>query len=170
MAKKKLQEAASSSLLSEETRAGIDQWLTHFPPDQKRSAVLEALRLAQHQNNGYLTEELMQAVADYLELPHIAVYEVATFYTMYHLKPVGRHVINVCTNISCMLSGSDKVLNHFKKRLDIDVNETTPDGKFTLKEEECLAACANAPMCQIGKKYYENLTPEKIDAILDELE
>lgn len=159
-----------STTLSAHTCAEIDKWMKRYPPEQKRSAVLEALRLAQEQNGGWLTEALMDAVADYLSLAKISVYEVATFYSMYHLKPVGRHVINVCTNISCMLSGSDEVMEHFKKRLNIEVGETTTDGKFTLKEEECLAACTNAPMCQIGKKYYENLTPEKIDAIIDELE
>jgi NADH-quinone oxidoreductase subunit E len=158
------------TVLSEHTRAEIDKWMKRYPPEQKRSAVLEALRLAQEQNKGFLTEPLMDAVADYLGLARISVYEVATFYSMYHLEPVGRHVINVCTNISCMLSGADGVMDHFKKRLNISVGETTADGKFTLKEEECLAACVNAPMCQIGKKYYENLTPEKIDTILNELE
>lgn len=159
-----------TTLLSEYTRTEIDKWMKRYPPEQKRSAVLEALRLAQEQNNGYLSAEYIEAVAHYLGLANISVYEVATFYSMYHLEPVGRHVINVCTNISCMLSGSDQVMEHFKKRLNINVGETTADGKITLKEEECLAACVNAPMCQIGKKYYENLTPEKIDAILDGLE
>lgn len=158
------------TLLSEHTRNEIDKWMKRYPPEQKRSAVLEALRLAQEQNNGFLTEPLMDAVAAHLGLANISVYEVATFYSMYHLEPVGRHVINVCTNISCMLSGSEKVMEHFKKRLNVEVGGTSADGKFTLKEEECLAACVNAPMCQIGKKYYENLTPEKIDAILNELE
>jgi NADH-quinone oxidoreductase subunit E len=157
-------------LLSASVRAEIDKWLERYPADQKRSGVLQALTLAQQQNNGWLTEELMDAVADYLGLAKISVYEVATFYSMYHLKPVGRHVINVCTNISCMLSGSEAVMEHFKQRLNVNVGETTADGKFTLKEEECLAACVGAPMCQIGKKYYENLTPEKIDTILEELE
>lgn len=161
--------SCAQSSLSEKTRADIDAWLTHYPVEQKRSAVLQALRLAQQQNGGWLTEGLMDAVAEYLGLPNIAVYEVATFYSMYNLQPVGKHVIYVCTNISCMLSGSDKVLKHFKERLNIEVGETTADGKFTLKEEECLAACVNAPMCQIGKKYYENLTAEKIDKILDDL-
>jgi NADH-quinone oxidoreductase subunit E len=148
----------------------IDRWLLRYPPEQKRSGVLQALRMVQEDNHGFLTKELMDAVADYLELPHIAVYEVASFYSMYNLKPVGKHVINVCTNISCMLCDSEKILHHFQKRLEIGLNETTSDGKFTLREVECLAACANAPVAQIGKKYYENLTPEKIDKILDELE
>ena len=112
----------------------------------------------------------MNAVADYLKIPHIEAYEVATFYDMYNLKPIGKHKICVCTNISCMLRGSDKIIDYLKNRLKIDVNETTADGKFTLREVECLAACCGAPMCQIDdKKYHENLTPEKMGEILDEL-
>lgn len=160
----------SASVLSTETRAEIDKWMLRYPPEQKRSAVLQALRLAQLQNSGWLNEALMDAVAEHLGLPNIAVYEVATFYSLYNLKPVGRHVIYVCTNISCMLSGSEEILAYFKQRLNVGIGETTEDGKFTLKEEECLAACTNAPMCMIGKKYFENLTPKKIDALLDELE
>jgi NADH-quinone oxidoreductase subunit E len=140
------------TLLSAHARAEIDRWLLRYPADQKRSGVMQALMIVQEENGGWLTEPLMDAVADYLQLAPISVYEVATFYTMYNLKPVGRHVINVCTSISCML------------------NETTADGKFTLREVECLAACAAAPMFQIDKKYYENLTPEKVDNIIEELE
>ncbi len=158
------------TLLSAHARSEIDRWLLRYPTDQKRSGVMQALMIVQEENGGWLTEALMDAVADYLELPKIAVYEVATFYTMYNLKPVGRHVINVCTNISCMLNGSQKIVDHLKKRLDINTNETTTDGKFTLREVECLAACAAAPMFQINKKYYENLTPEKVDTIIKELE
>lgn len=156
--------------LSESVRAKIDNWLKRYPADQKRSAVIEALRYAQAENNNWLSEPLMDAVADYLGMPRIAVYEVATFYTMFNLKPLGQHLIEVCTNISCMLCGCDKIVNHLKRRLQINFNETTADGKFTLREAECLAACANAPMFQIGKKYYEDLTPDKVDKILDELE
>jgi NADH-quinone oxidoreductase subunit E len=157
-------------ILSAEVRAAIDQWLTRYPPEQKRSAVLEALRLAQQENGGHLTEKIMDAVADHLGIPHIAVYEVATFYSMYNLQPVGRHVINVCTNISCMLKDSEKILEHLQQRLGVGINETTTDGKFTLREVECLAACANAPVVQVGKKYYEDLTTQKVDEMLDELE
>lgn len=157
------------TILSEEMRAKLDHWLVRYPETQKRSGVLEALRLAQEENKGHLTVALMDAVADYLGMPAIAVYEVASFYSMYSLKPVGRHVISVCTNISCMLCDSEKVVEYFKKRLEINLNETTPDGKFTLREVECLAACTKAPVALIGKKYYENLTPEKIDEILSEL-
>ena len=129
-----------------------------------------ALKIVQAENNGWLSREWMDAVADYLGMPKIAVYEVATFYDMFHLEPVGRHVIDVCTNVSCMLSGCDKIVSHLKKRLQVDFEGTSADGKFTLREVECLAACAGAPMFQIGKKYYEHLTPEKVDAILNELE
>lgn len=158
------------TILSTTACAAIDEWMLRYPPDQKRSAVMEALRIVQNENNGWLTTELMDAVADYLGMPHIAVYEVVSFYTMYNVKPVGRHVINVCTNISCMLCDSKKIVDHLKKRLEIDFNETTPDNKFTLREVECLAACVGAPVMQIGKKYHEHLTPEKVDAILEELE
>lgn len=158
------------SILSDSVKAKIDRWLKKYPPEQKRSAVLEALKFAQEENGGYLTEPLMDAVADYLGLPHIAVYEVVSFYSLLNTKPVGRHIINVCTNISCMLAGSGSIVDHLKKRLEINNNETTADGKFTLREVECLAACTAAPMFHIGKKYYENLTPEKVDAILAELE
>lgn len=159
-----------NSILTARAKAQIDHWMKRYPAEQKRSAVMQALHIVQEENGGWLTEELMDAVADYLDMPKIAVYEVVSFYTMYNQEPVGRHVIHVCTNISCMLNGAEKTMEHLKKRLDIGVNETTADQKFTLREAECLAACAGAPMFQINKKYYENLTPEKIDTILDGLE
>lgn len=152
--------------LSSALREKLDQWNLRYPPEHKRSGIFEALRLVQEQNNGSLTVELMDAVAEYLGIPNIAVYEVATFYSLYHLHPVGRHVIDVCTNISCSLNGSERIVEHLKKRLNIDFNETTSDGKFTLREVECLGACVAPPVCQIGKKYHESLSPEKIDAIL----
>lgn len=158
------------SILSHKVQDQITQWMKRYPPEQKRSAVIEALRYAQDENSGWLTQELMDGVADFLGMPAIAVYEVASFYTMFNLKPVGKHVINVCTNISCMLCGSEKIVEHLKKRLDIKMNETTSDGRFTLREVECLAACITPPVMQVGKKYYENLTPEKVDVILEELE
>jgi len=160
----------NQTILSATARAEIDRWLTRYPADQKRSGVLQALMIVQTENGGWLTEEWVNAVADYLDMPRIAAYEVVSFYSLYNLKPVGRHVINVCTNISCMLSGSQKIVDHLKKRLEIGINETTSDGKFTLREVECLAACAAAPLFHIGKKYYENLNTEKVDAILKELE
>jgi len=158
-------------LLSAHVRAEIDRWLAKYPEDQKRSAVLAALREVQHENGGYLTTELMDAVADYLGLPPIAVYEVATFYSMFETEPVGRHSISVCTNVSCMLCGADEIVKHIENKLGIKLGESTPDGKFFLKrEEECLAACCGAPMMQVDHVYYEKLTPEKVDEILDNLE
>lgn len=156
------------TILSPHVRAHIDQWILRYPPEQKRSGVFEALRVVQEENGGSLTVELMDAVADYLGMPHIAVYEVATFYTMYYLHPMGKHVVDVCTNISCMLNNAEAIMSRFKERLGIDLNETTPDGQFTLKEVECLGACITAPVCQIGKKYYVSLTPEKVDDIIAE--
>ncbi len=157
--------------ISKATRHKIDQWLAKYPEDRKQSAVLTALTLVQEDNGGWLSTELMDAVAEYLEMPPIAVYEVATFYSMFDLEPVGRHKITVCNNISCMLCGGDDIIRHIENKLGIKVGETTPDGRFTLKrEEECLAACAGAPMMAIDGHYYEHLTPEKVDAILDGLE
>jgi NADH-quinone oxidoreductase subunit E len=157
-------------LISRESRAEIDQWIAKYPADSKRSAVMAALRIVQDQNGGWLTSDLIDAVAEYLEMPSIAVYEVATFYSMYELQPVGRHKICLCTNVSCMLCGSDDILGYLKKKLGIGFGETTPDGRFSLKEVECLGACGGAPMMQIHNKYYENLTPERIDEILAVLE
>ncbi|RMD80425.1 MAG: NADH-quinone oxidoreductase subunit NuoE [Gammaproteobacteria bacterium] len=159
----------AEELLSPEIRARIDRWVAKYPPERKQSAVMAALRIVQEEH-GWLSNELMDAVADYLDMPPVSVYEVATFYSMYDLEPVGRHKICVCTNISCMLRGAEDVVRHLEERLGIKMGETTPDGRFTLKEVECLAACGGAPMFQIGKRYYENLTPEKIDAILDSLD
>ena len=159
--------SARSAALSEHVRHEIDQWLGKFPPDRKRSAVLAALRAVQH-DAGYLTRETMDAVADYLDLPPVQVYEVATFYSMFETRAVGRHWISVCTNISCRLCGGDELQSHIEKRLGIKVGESTADGRFYLKrEEECLAACNNAPMMMVDHVYYENLTPEKVDEILD---
>ncbi len=158
------------NVLSTESLAEIDKWVAKYPPEQKQSAVMAALRIAQEANAGYLTTELMDAVADYLDMPRVSVYEVATFYSMYELTPVGKHKICVCTNISCMLCGSDDVVAHFKKRLGIGLGETTADGRITLKEVECLGACVGAPMLQIDRQYFEHLTPETIDKILDSLD
>ncbi|ASQ44857.1 NADH-quinone oxidoreductase subunit NuoE [Legionella clemsonensis] len=150
--------------------AGMDEinhWIAKYPATEKQSAVMRALMVVQEEH-GYLTPELMDAVADYLDMPAIAVYEVSTFYTMYEHQPIGRHLINVCTNISCKLCGSSKVVNHLEKKLGIKLGETTPDGKYTLRSVECLGACVNAPMMQVDKEYHENLTPEKIDQVLEQ--
>ena len=165
------EENNTMDLLTEHTREEIDAWLKKYPEDKKRSAVLAALREVQHQNQGYLTTELMDAVADYLELPKIQVYEVATFYSMYETQPVARHNVAICTNISCMLMGSDSVVEYIENKLGIKVGESTEDGRIYLKqEEECLAACSAGPMMQVNHVYHEKLTPEKIDEILDGLE
>lgn len=155
--------------LSEKACAEIDKWLAKFPNDQKQSAVIAALHALQD-DIGWCPRGAMKAVARYLDMPEIAVYEVATFYTMFNLKPVGKYKIHVCTNISCQLCDSDKIVDKLKSKLGIGFGETTSDGKFTLREEECLAACRNAPMMMIGKDFHENLTPEKVDKILDGLE
>jgi len=163
--------ADAEQVLSPHTRGEISRWLEKYPPGQARSAVLAALRAAQHQNNGYLTQELLDAVAAYLGLPPIYIYEAASFYSMYELEPVGRHSISVCTNISCMLCGSDDIVAHIENKLGIRSGESTPDGRIYLKqEEECLAACCGAPMMMVDHVYYENLTPDKVDQILDALE
>jgi NADH-quinone oxidoreductase subunit E len=161
----------AGELLSEHTRQEIDHWVAKFPPDRRRSAVIAALRATQHQNKGYLTAELMDAVAGYLGLPSIQVYEVATFYSMFETRPVGRVHVSVCTNISCMLCGSDKIVEAVERHLGIKVGESTPDGKFFLKrEEECLAACNNAPMMMVDHVYHENLTPALAVKVLDSVD
>lgn len=159
-----------NALLNEASRKDIDQWVAKYPADQKQSAVMAALRIIQDQNEGYLTTELMDAIALYLDMPKIAVYEVASFYSMYELKPVGRHKVCLCTNISCMLNGSEKIVHHLENKLGIKLGQTTEDGKLTLKEVECLGACGGAPMMQLGNQFYENLTPDIVDSILDKLE
>ena len=159
-----------SSLFTPEIRAEIDGEIAKYPSEWRQSACMAALRIVQEENGGWLTEQLMDDVAVYLDMPNIAVYEVATFYSMYELKPVGRHKVCVCTNVSCMINGSDRIVNHLEKKLDVKLGGTSADGKFTLKEVECLGACGGAPMLQIGKQYYENLTPEIVDSILDGLE
>jgi len=157
-------------LFSADIRAEIDKWIAKYPGEWKQSAVMAALAAVQKDNGGWLTPELMDKVAAYLDMAPIAVYEVATFYSMYEHKPVGKYKICMCTNVSCMLCGSDKIVQHLQDKLEIQFGGTTRDGKFTLKEVECLGACVGAPMMQIGDKYYENLTPELVDSILDNLE
>lgn len=161
----------NKDILGKAVRDEIDHWLTKFPADQRQSAVIAALTAVQEHGNGSLTTEQMDAVADYLGMPPIAVYEVASFYSLFDLEPVGRHKIAVCNNISCMLCGGDDIIAHIERKLGIRVGETTADGRFTLKrEEECLAACCGAPMMAVDGHYYERLTPEKVDEILDGLE
>jgi NADH-quinone oxidoreductase subunit E len=141
-----------------------------FPPGRQRSACIAALRAAQEQNQGFLTAELMDAVAEYLKLPPIQVYEVASFYSMFETHPCGRHHVSICTNISCLLNGGEELVAHAETKLGIKLNQSTADGRIFLKqEEECLAACTGAPMMMVDHVFHENLTPEKLDEILDAL-
>ena len=162
---------SAAGLLSDHLREEIEHWKARFPEGRERSAVIGALHAAQHENGGYLTVELMDAVAEYLELAPIKVYEVATFYSMFQTKPVGRHNVAICTNVSCMLRGADDIVAHVERKLGVKQGESTPDGRIYLKrEEECLAACCGAPMMMVDHKYYERLTIEQIDKILDGLD
>jgi len=156
--------------LSDVTRATIEHWRQKFPKDRQRSALIQGLMAAQTQNGGWLNDEMITAVARYLELPPAYGYEVASFYSMFDLKPVGRHKVAICTNISCMLSGADDIVRYVENKLGCQLGQTTADGRITLKiEEECLAACVQAPMMMVDGHYHEYLTPEKVDAILDDL-
>jgi NADH-quinone oxidoreductase subunit E len=154
-------------LMSTKRMHDINHWIAKYPIDQKQSAVMSALRIVQEEH-GHLTTALMDAVADYLDMAPIAVYEVASFYTMYEHKPIGKHLVNVCTNISCLLRDSTGVVEHLQNKLGIKLGETTDDGRFTLRSVECLGACVNAPMMQVDKDYHENLTPDSIDAALEQ--
>ena len=162
---------SAAQVLSDHVREEIDHWKARFPEGRHRSAVIGALHAAQHENNGFLTTELMDAVAEYLDLPNIQVYEVATFYSMFQTKPVGRHNVAICTNISCMLRGADDVVAHVENKLGIKLGESTEDGRIYLKkEEECLAACCGAPMMMVDHEYHEDLSLEQVDKILDGLD
>lgn len=156
-------------MLSENSLQQIQAEVAKYPQGHARAAVLAALRIAQKEH-GWLSPNVMEAVAETLKIEPIKVAEVATFYTMYDLKPVGRHKISLCTNITCSLRGSSELAGHLIDKLNIGFGETTEDGRFTLKEVECLAACAGAPVAIIDTEYCENLTPQKMDEILESLE
>jgi len=157
--------------LSVPVKEEIEQWKARFPEDRQRSAVISALHAVQHENKGYVTAEQMNAIAAYLELPTIQVYEVATFYSMFQTKEVGRNEVAICTNVACMLRGADDLVDHVEKKLGVKLGESTADGHVFLKrEEECIAACCGAPAMMVNHKYYENLTVEMVDEILDGLE
>jgi len=159
------------TMLSEQTRQTIDHWVSKFPPDKKRSALIQSLIAAQEQNGGWITRELAEAVADYLELPPVWAHEVVSFYSMFFTEPVGRHKVNICTNISCWLNGAEDMVAHAEKKLGVRLGNTTADGRITLvREEECLAGCCGAPMMVVDGHYHENLDIEELDAILDGLE
>ncbi|MCC6916370.1 NADH-quinone oxidoreductase subunit NuoE [Nitrosomonas sp.] len=156
-------------MLSTEALKKIDREVTKYPEDQKQSAVMSALAIAQDEK-GWLATETMDFIADYLEMPAIAVYEVATFYNMYNLKPVGKHKLTVCTNLPCALSGGNQTADYLKQKLGIGFNETTADGLFTLKEGECMGACGDAPVLLVNnKRMCSFMTEDQIDKLLEEL-
>ncbi len=156
-------------LLSEQSYKKIDREVAKFPPDHKESAVMAALAIAQDQT-GWLPPEVMQEVADYLGMPAIAVQEVATFYNMYNVKPVGKFKISVCTNLPCQLSGGEKAAQHLKEKLGIGFRETSADGQFTLVEGECMGACGDAPVMLVNnKRMCSFMSHDKIDALVEEL-
>jgi NADH-quinone oxidoreductase subunit E len=155
--------------LSAESFKKIDREVAKFPTEQKQSAVMAALTIAQHEK-GWLSTDTMQEVASYLGMPPIAVYEVASFYTMYNLKPVGKHKLSICTNLPCQLQGSTICADHAKKKLGIDYGETTEDGLFTLKEGECFGACGDAPVFLVNDREMRvKISAEKFDQMIDEL-
>jgi len=163
--------AGQASLLNEKTRATIDHWVAKFPPDRKRSALIQALMAAQEQNGGWITKELTEAVADYLDLPPVWAHEVVSFYSMFFTRPVGRHKVNICTNISCWLNGAERIVEHAERKLGVKLGGTTDDGRVTLvREEECLAGCCGAPMMVVDGHYHEHLDVGKLERILDGLE
>ncbi len=161
----------STELLNPQSRQEIDHWVAKFPPDRKRSAVIQALTIAQEQHGGWLSKDVIKAVAEYLDIPEAWAYEVASFYSLFHLEPVGRNKVAICTNISCHLCGAGEIVSHVENKLGIKLGQTTDDDRITLVvEEECLAGCVGAPMMVVNGHYHENLTPEKVDEILDGLE
>lgn len=157
----------AEQLFNEQLRHRLDSWIVKYPVNQSRSALIPCMHLIQDANGGWLSEDLLKALAVYLDLPFISVMEVATFYTMFELSPVGKHKISVCTNISCQLNGSEAIVEHLQQRLGVKLGETTEDGKFTLREVECLGACCGAPMLLLDRQYHEFLTPEKVDELLE---
>jgi len=156
-------------MISEQAKKEIDLWVSKYPEGHESSAVMQALTIVQKENGGSLNSELMQAVADYLDMPAISVQEVATFYENYNHKPVGKHVIRFCHNISCMLNGSDKLISYLEDKLEVKTGQVSKDGLVSVKKVECLGACVGGPMCQIGDQYHEHLTTDKLDKILEDL-
>jgi len=156
-------------MISNEAKKEIDIWVSKYPKGCESSAVMQALTIVQKENSGSLNSDLIYAVADYLKMPAISVQEVATFYENYNHKPVGKHVVRFCHNISCMLNGSDDLISYLEDKLEVKTGEVTKDGLVSVKKVECLGACVGGPMCQIGDQYYENLTIDKLDKILEEL-
>ncbi len=160
---------ADNMLLSQEAYKKIDRELAKFPADQRQSAVMAALAIAQDEK-GWLSPEVMQDIADYIGMAAIAVQEVATFYNMYNTKPVGKHKISVCTNLPCALSGGERAAHYLKQKLGVDYKETTADGQFTLIEGECMGACGDAPVMLVNnKRMCSHMSNEKIDVLVEEL-
>lgn len=160
-----------AAMLTEDTRKTIDHWVAKFPEDKKRSALIQSLMAAQEQNGGWISAELTEAVADYLGLPPVWAHEVVSFYSMFFSEPVGRHKVNICTNISCWLNGAEGMVAHAEKKLGVKLGGTSDDGRITLvREEECMAGCCGAPMAVVDGHYHEKLDIEKLDALLDGLE
>ena len=156
-------------MLTTDSLRKIDREIAKYPPDQKQSAVICALIIAQDEK-GWLSSELMDYVAGYLDMPPVAVYEVATFYSMYNLQKLGRHKLTLCTCLPCGLQGALEAADHLRARLGIDFNETTPDGRFTLKEGECMGACAMAPVLLVNnKKMHDYMSKDKLDRLIEEL-
>jgi len=158
------------TLFTLDLRSEIDRHIAKYPAAWKQSAVMPTLTLVQESNGGWLSRELLDDVAAYLDMPAIAVYEVATFYGMYELEPTAKHKICVCNSISCMLSGSEDLIAHVEKKYDVKLGQTTSDGRFTFKEVECLGACRQAPAVLVGKIYRENLSAQTLDALIAGLE
>ncbi len=156
-------------MISDQAKKEIDIWVAKYPEGRQSSAVMEALKIVQAENGGSLANDLIKAVAEYLDMPRISVQEVATFYENYNHQPVGKNLIRFCHNISCMLNGADDLISYLETKLAVKTGEASKDGLVSVKKVECLGACVGAPMCQIGDKYYENLTEQRIDEILDSL-
>ena len=156
-------------MISNEAKKEIDFWVSKYPEGRESSAVMQALTIVQKENGGSLNSELINDVAEYLEMPAISVQEVATFYENYNHKPVGKHVLRFCHNISCMLNGSDELISYLEDKLGVKTGDVSKDGLVSVKKVECLGACVGGPMCQIGDQYHEHLTKDKLDNILENL-
>jgi len=158
------------TLFTPEIRAEIDGHIAKYPAEWKQSACMPALTIVQELNGGWLSRELMDGVAAYLDMPQVSVYEVATFYGMYDLEPTAKNKVGICNSVSCMLCGSEELIEHVEKKYGVKPGETTSDGKFTFKEVECLGACRHAPAVLVGKTYHENLSSEELDKLIEGLE
>ena len=156
-------------MISNEAKKEIKFWVSKYPVGRESSAVMQALTIVQNENGGSLNSDLINEVAEYLDMPAISVQEVATFYENYNHKPVGKHVLRFCHNISCMLNGSDELISYLEEKLEVKTGEVSKDGLVSVKKVECLGACVGGPMCQIGDQYYEHLTKDKLDNILEDL-